>query len=187
MPDLSALRGDRLLNSTLASALIGDPDAQPIERDLRRNFARLVDKAIREYEHARSALVAQAEDMANPPEGGVRIFVFSFCDWFESCITTTHRAVNIYGRLKAFPLSQKAPRLARRLMEANSKDIDEMRNVIEHIDEALMKGEISGTNSIMVALTPDHAGAQLGPYTVSFASLASCLRALHAIGRSICD
>ena len=59
MPDLSDLSEVRLENQILLRAWIGDLDVNRKEENYRRIFARLVDKAIREYQTARSAILAQ--------------------------------------------------------------------------------------------------------------------------------
>ena len=54
MPDLSDCRAVRLQSWSLLHVLIGDPGIYRKERCYRRNFARLIDKAIYEYQNKAS-------------------------------------------------------------------------------------------------------------------------------------
>jgi hypothetical protein len=66
MPDLSEIVTTRLNPQTLLHAFIGDPGVNPKESAYRRNYARLLDKAIREYQAAREAILDQIAEALRP-------------------------------------------------------------------------------------------------------------------------
>lgn len=65
MPDLSDLDFP-LKKYLILHALVGDKGLTQKESLYRRNFVRLVDKAIKEYHEARSTIILQIEEMNRP-------------------------------------------------------------------------------------------------------------------------
>lgn len=83
LPDLSGL--EKLIPVLIAHLFVGDG----LNREqglLKRDFVRLVDKAIREYEAARTAIVAQIQ------KGGA-LYTIAFTDHFETCVNAINRAI----------------------------------------------------------------------------------------------
>lgn len=187
MPDLESLTSDPLMNSALASALVGDPDAGSLEALYRRNLARLVDKALVEYQRVRAAVVAQANELQIPRASGPRLLVFSIANALEDCVLTTNRAMRLYESLKAGSLSKRIPRLARRALESHSKSLGDIRNVLEHIDEAIRSGEVIGSGPVMAAIVDPFDRMEVGPHTLLLDDLARSLRELHSISRALLD
>jgi hypothetical protein len=185
MPALESLASSPLTNSALAAALVGDPEATPLEAMYRRNLARLVDKAVLEYERARSAVAAQANDLQASPATGPRLFIFSIANALEDCVLTTNRAMRLYESLKAGSLSRRIPRLARRALESHSGSIGDVRDALEHIDSAICSGEVVGTGPIMAAIVEPFDRVQVGPHTLFLNDLARTLRELHRIADAL--
>lgn len=103
MPDLSDL--DSLMNRLIVQALIGEPGLSQKTRLYRRNFIRLVDRALREYREARELILAEIAEMNRSPEemsrDGRRIYLFTFPDHIETCINAVRRLYKLLGRIKA--------------------------------------------------------------------------------------
>ena len=72
MPDLSDCSAERLQGRSLLHAFIGDPGVNQKERLYRRNFVRLVDKGISEYQMARNAILADIAEAKRPYEDMVK-------------------------------------------------------------------------------------------------------------------
>jgi hypothetical protein len=185
MPDLDGLTSSPLISSALASALIGDPDATSLDALYRRNLARLVDKAVAEYQRARSAVIAQARELQTPRASGPAILIFSIANALEDCVLTTNRALRLYESLKAGRLSQRIPRLARRALESHSKGVGDVRNALEHIDDAIRSGEVLGSGPVMAAIVEPFDRMQVGPHTLELDDLARSLRELHGISHAL--
>jgi len=186
MPDLSEIATIRLNPQTLLHAFIGDPGVNPKEGAYRRNYARLLDKAIREYQAAREAILDQIAEVLRPASDmtrdGRQIFIFEYVDHFENCVNAINRLLHLLTRLKAEPVSSVFPRDTRRSIEAYSQAIGHLRNAFEHIDELIQKDEIAEEQPVMLSITDDGESAVLGEYTVPFADVATTLRRLHELG-----
>ncbi len=119
MPDLSDLDFP-LKKYLILHALVGDKGLTQKESLYRRNFVRLVDKAIKEYQEARSTIILQIEEMNRPPEEmskeGRIIHILGFTDHFESCINAINRLLKQLERIKRKNGSWMIPRLTRRII-----------------------------------------------------------------------
>jgi len=93
MPDLSGL--DRLMNRLMVQVLVGDRGLSRKAALYRRNFVRLLDKALREYNEAREIILAEiAEANRSPKEmakDGRSIYIITFPDHMETCINAVRR------------------------------------------------------------------------------------------------
>lgn len=187
MADLESLMSNPLTNSALAAALVGDPEATSLEALYRRNLARLVDKAVLEYQRARSTVIAQANELQSPQPSGPKLFMFSIANALEDCVLTTNRAMRLYESLKTGSLSRRIPRLARRALEAHSTCIGNVRDALEHIDGAIRSGEVVGSGPVMAAVVEPFDRMQVGPHTLLLDDLARSLRELHGIARALLD
>jgi hypothetical protein len=181
LPDLSDLSAKPLIPSALAAAIAGDPEATRTEAMYRRNLARLVDKSVAEYGRLRSLIVAQASELHAPPIGGPSLYVFSIANAAEDCALSTRRALRLFESLKAGPLAARIDRSARRKLEANSRDVGDLRDTLEHIDEAIRTGEVGSNGPIMAACVEPFDRIQAGPHILRFDDLARSLRMLREI------
>jgi hypothetical protein len=187
MPDLSTL--PRLMPATMLHALIGDPDITHKVGLHRRNLTRLIDKAIREYQLARASILAQIEESQRPAEvmerEGRFLFILGFTDHLETCLNAVHRVLNILDRLKREKLPTPLSRELRRAIEAHTRELGKIRNLIEHIDERIQRDEIAAGSPIMLGLADSEDGAVIGDLTITFTDLAAALRKLHEVGNSL--
>jgi hypothetical protein len=188
MPDLSDLDS---LKKQLLVVLIGFGD-KGLSRKVglhRRNFIRLVDKALYEYEEAREDLVAEIEEEKNvtASTGGRIIYTFGFIDHLENCINATKRLLQTVERLKSEKTYTILSRHTRRLIEGIGKDVANLRHVIEHIDEKIHNDEIEEEEPVMLSLSRERDKVSVAGYHLELSQLALVLRKLHGIGVSLID
>jgi hypothetical protein len=144
-----------------------------------KNFVRVVDTSIRRYESARTQLQLAVD---RPPQGtGIAEVVRATSD-FEAVFNLVHRALTLLLRLKE---AQEAPVRARDLLPFDEDAIQRIRNVSEHIDRALQRGEIGREDDVMVRVWRE--GATFAGERVSYATLAGWLRRLHTIAQRLID
>lgn len=185
MPDLSHL--DSLIPG-LFTAVMGFKGEQLTknERVYVRIFVRLTQKAINEYLEARDFLLAQVSEIRRSQRqnalGKVQIFMFGFDSKIENCINATRRLYHLFDAVKA---EQKQggklslDRQTRKILVAQSREIVEVRDGVEHIDEKIQKSETTG--SIMLSISDDDEGVELAGYSVRFIDLALVLRHFHKL------
>jgi hypothetical protein len=180
MPDLSEL-DTRLARHLILDVLIGEPGLSRREGFYRRNFVRLVDKAVLEYQEAHSALIKQIE------EGGAEVIptgaasFFRFIHHFENCINATSRLLKLIERIKCEGGALHLPRLARRSIEAHGRGVPDIRNAIEHMDEIIRKDELAEGQPVMLGIGGEGDTAVIAGYHVRFGDLALTLRRLHEV------
>jgi len=183
MSDLSDL--DSLMNCLVVQALIGEPGLSQKTKLYRRNFIRLVDRALREYREARELILAQIAEMNRSPEemsrDGRSIYLFTFPDHIETCINAVRRLYKLLGRIKSEKESPGLPRELRRQVETIEGTIVKIRGAIEHMDELILKGEIAAGKPVMAAGSENWDAVVVSDYELKFEELAMVLRAMHEI------
>jgi len=133
MPGVDHLSNKGTLNVLLDRTFSGLPSGLPPDRTmvgLFMNFSRLTDKALREYDAARTELllyVSPHDELRPSP-------YLRAIDHMENCVSATHRAVLNARALRANKIGRAAPRLTQ-LQEQRLKDL---RDAIEHSDEKLL-------------------------------------------------
>ena len=184
MPDLSDL--DVSLKSYLIiHALIGDPGITRKEGLYRRNFVRLVDKVVKEYQEARDSIIAQIEERNRPAEEMIeqgRIFyMFGFTNHFENCINVLSRLLRQLDRIKSEPGSWKIDRRVRHIINAHSKAIHCIRNSVEHMENDIKDDKLQDGQPVMLSIGGNGDRAVLAEYEIKFVDVASAIRRLHQI------
>jgi len=164
MPDLSHLNVP-LKAPLLAQLLVGIVKGD--ERGLYiREYTRLVDKAVFDYERARLAIEAQKTDTN-------RMHFLEFIDDFETCLNAVARLLKIRARLAKLDARRGAN------PGPSAEAIRNVRNRIEHMD-ADIAGAKAGRNwPIMLSISDNGAEAVVGNRRVKFCEVARCLRELH--------
>jgi hypothetical protein len=151
----------------------------------RRNFVRLVDKAVYEYQAARAALVAQVEErhrtVEEMTEEGRIIYIFGFIDHLETCISATRRLLHLLDRIKSEQGALSVPRLTRRSIEAYSKSVKDIRNTIEHMAEKIQSDELKDGEPIMLRAGDKGDRAEIAGNYIKFSDLAYTLCKLHEV------
>jgi hypothetical protein len=184
MVDLSDLHS--LLGSAMIHRMIGDPGISHRASLYRREFVRLLAKAVREHQLARSSILAQMVEAARPAaemeREGRKLYILNFTDHLETCINATHRCLQFLDRLKT---ELPVDRTSRRALESASEGLAAMRNALEHMDEVIQRGELRQGERIMIGLAASQDKAVVAGFEVRFEDLARTLRRLHAVGYSL--
>ena len=134
MPPVDHLSNNGMLNVVLDRSFRGQLPGVPVDRTLAgvfTNFARLTDKALREYDAARAELLSYMAGQAGLPVSSYLRAI----DHMENCVSATHRAVVNAGVLRASKVGRAGPRLTPRQAER----LAQVRNAIEHSDEKLQR------------------------------------------------
>ena len=183
MPDLSGL--DPLTNRLLVQLLVGERGLSQKTSLYRKNFIRLVDKALREYHETREVILAQIAEMNRSAKemsrDGRSIYLLTFPDHIETCINAVRRLYKLFWRIKAEKESPEFPRELRRQVRTIEKTIVKIRVAIEHMDELIVKGEIVAGKPIMAAGSENWDAVVVSNYELKFEELATVLRAMHEI------
>lgn len=187
MPDLSNL--EALTNRLIVQALIGEPGIKRKVSLYRKNFIRLIDKALFEYREAREVILDQIAEANRPSKEmektGRYINVFGFTNHIEDCINALCRIYKLLKRIKAEKESPSIPREIRTLVETESQPIVTLRNAVEHIDGLIRKDELSPNKPIMLAITENSDGITISSYNIKFTDLAALLKNVHEIGEYV--
>jgi len=196
MPELGTL--EALVDHLLFRVMMDGRQRDKKEYSIERNFVTLVDKTVRAYEAARVGLIAEVEQWRSLQEAVSKVPAeefkveqssgpaMAFTDHFEDCITTANRLLKLLRGIKASKTSIVS-REARRSIEASAKAIDGIRNMIEHIAEAIANEEFSEGQTIMVGATVDGRAAILGPNRIAFADVCIVIRRFHEIAKAMLE
>lgn len=178
-PDLPRLQ-PRLLMVTF---FIGDGSLSQHAALIRRNVIRLVDKAIYEYSFAREAVLDQINESHRSNEemlNGRVIYMFGFTDHMENCLNAMRRVLDLLQRLRADTSAPVQDRVARRLVEAHAGSLVDVRNMFEHIGDAINDNEFGEGQMVVLAYGDDENGVCIGEYSLSFHSITAILKVMHA-------
>jgi hypothetical protein len=144
-----------------------------------------MDKAVSEYDKARDAIIAQIEEGKRPAkemaETGRMVYMFSFVDHLENCINAVRRLLRFLDRIKSTKDGPPIPRLARRAIERKAKHLRVFRNTIEHMDQAILNGEIGEQEPVMLKLAYDGDSVQIGRNELRLADLATMVKRLYEV------
>jgi len=187
MPDISDLDFP-LKKYLLLHAWAADKGITNKEGLYRRNFVRLVDKAIKEYCEARNSILDQIEEAKRPVEemtkNGRILYIFGFADHFENCINALCRLLKQLEVIKSDSTSWSISRQVRRSIEAHSRSIPDIRNAAEHMEGDIREDKISD-KPVMLSIGDSGDKAVLGEHEIKFADVAMVLRGLHRIARDL--
>lgn len=167
----------------LISAFATENDISPNAALMRKNIVRLVDKAVFEYSHARQAILDQMAESKRPYEELVKgriIYMFGFTDHMENCVNATRRVLGLLENLRSDSSAPAQDRIIRRLVDAHSDPLVNIRNTLEHMGDAINKGEIGEKQPVFLGLSDDQESVSIGGHNLSFGSLAIILKGLHA-------
>lgn len=184
MPDLSGLDFP-LIGRLIVQLLVGERGLSRKTGLYRRNFIRLVDKALREYHEARKIILAQIAEANRSTEemsrDGRHIYIVAFTDYIEDCVNAVQRLYKLLERFKSEKESPVLPRELRRLVETKMKSIVDIRDAVEHIDERIQNGEIDTGKPIMLTVSKNDDGVVVSNYELKFGELAMVLKTMHEI------
>jgi len=185
MPDLSHL--DPLISGFL-TAIIGFRGDQLTQKERLyiRVFVRLANKALTEYSVARNLVEAEINEMTRSSEemerDGRQLYFLGIVDHMENCINATRRLFHFLDVIKSEKRhggKLRLDRLIRRMIEAQSRDIVNIRDCIEHLDEQIQKSEKFGP--IMLSFSDDDESIEIADSTIRFVDLALVLKYFHKL------
>ena len=182
MQDLADLRMDAMASSIL-HAFLPSSDSRKV-RLYQHIFARLVDKSIYEYQLARDYLVNQVLESKRPYEELVKgriIYMNGFTNHLENCINAIGRLLRLREKLSSEKLDSPIPRELRKVLQASSSSLTDVRNTMEHMDDLIQRDELGEGEFGILSLGKDQASAVIGGYSISFRDLETTLRKLHEI------
>lgn len=182
MQDLSDLKMDAMATSILQAFLPSSDDRKM--RLYQHIFARLVDKGIYEYQLAREHLVKQVMESKRPYEELVRgriIYMDGFTNHLENCINAVGRLLRLRDKLLSQQLDPPIPKTLRKVLQASSSTLVDVRNTMEHMDDVIRRDELEEGEVGILSLGKDQASAVIGGYSISFRDLETTLRKLHEI------
>lgn len=177
MPNLDDLNHERFNYLLLKYGIMSRGALTYQAASFSKSFVRLVDKAILEYKHARCHLVSYVRSFeVDPKTGGNAPKLGTYitaAGHFENIVTTLHR-------LQGFSTSKEGPKRPHS-MQVFSNDaknrIKSTRNLIEHTDGKIIKGEIAEGSYFTIKLCDDLFG--FAGYEITYAELADWLKELY--------
>jgi len=150
-----------------------------------------VDKAIIEYLDARQELVKEIKEEKRALAGQQCIdspsYRFAFIDHLENCVNAVRRLLGILERLKTDTTSNVFPRETRKLLQSIGKDIIDVRDVIEHMDEKVQHDQIGENEPVMLSLSRERDTVMIGDYSLRLSQLGITIRRLHQVGLNILE
>lgn len=189
MEDLSSL--EKLQPNMLLNLVFGKIDKN-FERKTavyRKIVVRLIDKALDEYNEARSLIINQILEGKRSTEEmtkkGRVIYMLKFVDHMENLIGTLRRILRLFEKLKGNMQGLAFPRTIRRQIESLSTPLVDLRNTIEHVDDAIQKDEIKEEEPVMVKIMADQGGVVVGSNKISFFEISTLIKKLHALGQDL--
>ena len=191
MPDLTPHCPPLVPSMLLVATFIGDG---PLSRNAglhRKTFVRLVDKAIAEYAKARVALIDQIDECRRTPDEMARtgrlISMFAFVDHMENCLNASRRLLASLDGLKNEQSVRGIERTDRRKIEVGGRDIREVRNTVEHMEQRIGRGDVHYGEPIALCLSEDGQAVSVAETSLRLDTLASVLRGLHSIGKGLLE
>src|SRR5439155_21748412 len=111
------------------------------------------------------------------------IYEFGFTDHLENCINATRRLLGIVERIKGDGKAAPIPRETRRLLESIRKQVIDVRDVIEHMDETVQKEGIKENEPVILSLSRERRDkVSIAGYSLELCRLGQTLRVLHRVG-----
>jgi hypothetical protein len=187
MPDLSGL--DTLTNRLLVQVMIGDPGVGHKTALYRRNFVRLVDKALREYGEARKAILADIAEASRSAKGSGRngraMYFIVFTDHIETCVNAAARLFKLLERLKSEKDSPKWPQAIRKQLETASESVRNVRDAVEHMDQEIQKDGLTLGKPVMLTVSESNDAMVISKYELQFDLLAMVLKQMHEVAQYV--
>jgi len=148
------------------------------------NMVRLVDKAAREYELARRCIdeqiIEEQRYQKSPEEGYTLTPILRFTDHMENCLNATNRVLTLHKALRSDSVTSRMQDRDRRKRILDAGDpIRKIRDLSEHINKAIHKGEIGKDQPIMLKLGDDQSSVRIGQHVIALDTLADVLRHAH--------
>jgi len=181
MPDLSPLTEKKAVGSYLLSSLVGsNSNLGPNFILYRKLFVRLADKAIYEYSIVREAVI----DQINDKDGG--IYIVPIINHLENCINALRRLFCLFKYIKSVKQNYFfIDRNLRRSIDIKFHQIKGLRNLIEHMDEKILKGGIKKGQTIALDISEDASEIMIGDIRLSTTDLSNLIKSFYAIAQDL--
>jgi hypothetical protein len=166
-----------LTNRLIVQLMVGAPGLSKKASLYRTIFVRLLDKAIREYQQAREAF------LANIAEANRAMHFIAFTDHIETCINAVSRLFKLLDRIKSEKESPAFPRELRKLVGTKSECVANVRNAVEHMDEEIRNDEIAPGKPVMLSINKNGDGVLVSNYEIEFEELAMVLEKMNEIAQ----
>jgi hypothetical protein len=145
------------------------------------NFLAAVDKAVGEYEGARRDLIAY-QGSSNRTH-----LLIAALGRFETSVHSIRRSMRFLERLRTLKTAPTFDRPLVRLLASYERDLTPVRDLIEHADEYIDRGEIKKGQPVMLLISDDMKALEIGALRLAFDRLAKLLRRLHGVAAQLCD
>jgi hypothetical protein len=183
MPPLAHLDRNNALNAVLNS-LAGSRGVLPDPAyGLQMNLARLIDKAIREYESARESFDAYVDAPAEQFRLGALVQAF---DHLETCLDAVHRAGQHADELAGL---HGPPKITKAQLPSASarRRIADARNAMQHAASRLLSGQTGAGTGRPIALMATSTSLRVGQRGVfiRYDWLASWITQYHDLVRDL--
>lgn len=180
----------KLIPMYLVGALVGTEKGVSEKLTyLRVNIVRLVDKAIDEYLEAKEAMTNEQLDLLRSEkekkrDGGF-IYTHTIINHLENCINSVNRFFKLYDQLKTIRLGPQIDRNIRHIAESHKKEIEDIRNTVEHIDEEVQKDQVKKGQTVVLWVSPDYSYIKILDNKMKMKDLASAINSIYKIGKEI--
>jgi hypothetical protein len=173
MPDLSKLDSKNILNLMLNRWLGGQGLQADPGRMYLSNLARLIDKALREYEDARSFLNQYVNS------GNKTSLLFRCVYHMENCVEALHRAVLHAEKLRRDASTPKISKTVLPTPNAQTR-LRNTRHAMLHVDEWIHKGK-AGPGRSPIGLLVKSDSIQCGCEEIYFNELAEWITQVQEV------
>ena len=175
IPDVSGV--PKVTHCYLAGSLTGTQVGMDKKIELlRKNFVRLIDKAIYEYQFAREAIIDELE------EKNSIIHTIAIINHLENCINSIHRVFKLYDRIKKSPHAPKMDKILKKLAEVYEKPIRDMRHTLEHIDNEIQNDNIKDGQAVALKISKDYKSVEIAGCSMELLDITNILKHLYKIG-----
>jgi hypothetical protein len=151
----------------------------PQVRSYVQAFIVSTDKALRCYNAGRDNLIAYAAS-ANRT-----MLLFDGLGHFETCVSTAKRCLSLADRMARHKQNPEIDQIQRRRLDSYQRQIEPLRNAIEHIDRDIAKGLVQPGDLQMLAVTRDGRCLAIGKHQLRFIDLAATLEMLHGLAEAL--
>jgi hypothetical protein len=173
------------------SHIIGEPGINRKVSLYRKNYIRLLNKAVREYQESRGYILKEIAEMKRPQKvmqkTGRFIYPFDFTDHIETCIKAIARLFKLLDRISSENDTPLMPNEPIEQLKIYSKPVTDIRNYVEHIDKEINRGELEQGRPIMLAVNETDDGVYISKYQISFKDIESVLMTMHEVARCILE
>lgn len=178
MPDLDGVFRKSVLTLVLSHAFTAGGPGTRTFRALHLGFVRCVDKALEDYQLARTALTTWTER----PENSVLSPLMRAIGHMENCLTATQRALRFARPLLEQGVLQAAAAPAA-LSDDARKRIKAVRDASEHMDERILDGRVpdGGLNTLWMA----ESYLELDSVRIGYDELATWLQELQRLAQIV--